>query len=142
MDSIPYWFKGARFNFAENILYSASSNDKSRRTTAGKEDDKIAITEFREGCTQIRDLSWRELRRKVGHLSQAMRAAGVKRGTRIAVVAGNSIDTAVTFLAVTALGGIFSSSSADTGIKGLMDRLLQIEPMWVFADGWVVHNGK
>jgi acetoacetyl-CoA synthetase len=35
----------------------------------------------------------------------------------VAVVASNSIDTLQCFLAVTALGGLFSSSSTDMGTK-------------------------
>jgi acetoacetyl-CoA synthetase len=45
-------------------------------------------------------------------------------------------------MAVTALGGLFSSSSTDMGTKGIMDRLLQIRPVWVFVDDAAVYNGK
>ena len=142
MDSIPQWFPGVTLNFAENVLYTQKSDSKDEPCTIGKEDDKIALTEVREGVTEIRSVTWSELRSGVGRLTQAMRAAGVEKGDRIAVVASNSIDTLQVFLASTALGGIFSSSSTDMGTKGILDRLLQIRPKYLFMDDSAVYNGK
>ncbi|KAK4960665.1 hypothetical protein LTR66_012951 [Elasticomyces elasticus] len=142
MDSVPKWFEGVTLNFAENILLTADPSDPSRGTKQGKEDGKTVCTEVREGCTSISQLAWGDLRRKVARLSNAMRAHGVTKGDRVAVVASNSIDTLVVFLAVTALGGLFSSSSTDMGSKGVLDRLTQIRPKWVFVDDWAVYNGK
>ena len=142
MDSIPQWFEGTRLNFAENILYSASPLDPSKRTTEHKEDTKIALTEVREGNTEVRHLSWGELRRKVALLANALRARGVKKGDRVAVVASTSFDTFVTFMAIVSIGGLFSSSSTDMGTKGILERLLQVKPAYVFIDDWAVYNGK
>lgn len=142
MDSIPLWFKGVNLNFAENILYSASPADPSRRTTQNKEDTKIALTEVREGNTEVRHLSWAELRRKVALLANALRAKGVKKGDRVAVVASTSFDTFITFMAIVSIGGLFSSSSTDMGTKGILERLQQIKPTYVFIDDWTVYNGK
>jgi acetoacetyl-CoA synthetase len=57
MESIPHWFHGTSLNFAENILYSASPSDPAQRTTTNKEDAKIALTEIREGNTEV--IAWR-----------------------------------------------------------------------------------
>jgi acetoacetyl-CoA synthetase len=141
MDSIPRWFDGVRLNYAENMLYTRGAS-AGELSTVGKEDDKIAITEVREGATEIQDFTWAELRRRVGLLSNAMAGWGVMKGDRVAVVASNSMDTLCVFLAVTTLGGLFSSSSTDMGTKGVLDRLLQIEPKWVFVDDYAVYNGK
>ncbi|KAJ5365241.1 AMP-dependent synthetase/ligase [Penicillium concentricum] len=138
MDSIPGWFAGVRLNFAENLLFSHVVGGKS-----GKEDDKIAVSEVRESAAYgVTHLTWVELRRQTGVLIQAMKAHGVVRGDRIAVCAANSIDTLLVFLASTAIGAIFSSSSTDMGVKGILDRLLQIKPRWLFMDDWAVYNGK
>lgn len=142
MDSIPHWFEGTRLNFAENILYSALPSKPSQRTTEHKEDAKIALTEVREGNTEVRHLSWGELRRKVAVLANALRAKGVKKGDRVAVVASTSFDTFITFMAIVSLGGLFSSSSTDMGTKGILERLLQVKPAYVFIDDWTVYNGK
>ena len=142
MDQIPKWFEGVRLNFAENLLYTSSGESTQRRSTVGKEDWKAACTEVREGCTEIKDVSWGELRSRVGRLANAMRARGVKQGDRVAVVASNSVDTLAVFLAVTTLGGLFSSSSTDMGTKGVLDRLLQIKPRYLFMDDGALYNGK
>ncbi|KAJ5374514.1 AMP-dependent synthetase/ligase [Penicillium concentricum] len=138
MDSVPEWFTGVRLNFAENLLFSHVAGDKT-----GKEDDKIAVSEVREGAAhEVVHLTWGELRRRTGVLVQAMKAHGVVRGDRIALCAANSIETLLVFLASTALGAIFSSSSTDMGTKGVLDRLVQIKPRWLFMDDLAVYNGK
>lgn len=143
MYPVPVWFKGVNMNFAQNILFTGDNNGRPV-TSPGKEDEKIAITQVREGSFQepIVHLSWRQLREKVGRLANAMRAHGVKKGDRVALVASTSIDTLTTFLATTALGAIFSSSSTDMGTKGILDRLLQIKPTYLFFDDSAVYNGK
>lgn len=141
IDSIPDWFSGVRLNFAENVLFTKGPGQSI--TTVGKEDNKVAITEIREGDVEPTvNLSWKELRQRTGRVIQALKAAGVQRGDRVAVVASNSIDTMTIFLATTALGALFSSTSTDTGVKGILDRLLQIDPRWVFVDDTTVYNGK
>jgi acetoacetyl-CoA synthetase len=142
MDSIPHWFRGTYLNFAENVLFSADERDSSKTTTVGKEDDKVALTEIREGNTEVRHMTFGEVRRSVGAVANAMRAKGVKKGDRVAVVAGTSTETFICFMAVLSLGGLFSSSSTDMGSKGILERLLQIRPKYVFMDDWAVYNGK
>lgn len=142
MDKLPKWFKGVRINFAENLLYTASPLSASQRSTIGKEDEKEVVTEVREGCSEITRITWGQLRQRVGLFASAMRQHGVRKGDRCAVVASNSIDTLCVFAAVTSIGGIFSSSSTDMGVKGILDRLLQIKPRWVFFDDGALYNGK
>lgn len=124
------------------MLYWPDPKDNSKATTFRKEDHRIACTEVREGCKEIRHCSWKQLREQVGLLANSMRARGVGRGDRVAVVASNSFDTLTIFFAVTSLGGIFSSSSTDMGTRGVLDRLHQTKPKYVFVDDWAVYNGK
>ena len=129
IDSIPRWFEGVKINFAENLLYSRIPGEaSSKRGVAGKENEKIALTEVREGYTEVRHVSWGQLRKEVGVLAGAMREHGVKKGDRVVVVASNSVDTLKVFLAVTTLGGMFSSSSTDMGVQGVLQRALQVTP--------------
>ncbi|KAK6373856.1 hypothetical protein LTS17_007825 [Exophiala oligosperma] len=143
IDSIPRWFQGVKMNFAENILFCGDAQGRPT-VSPGKEDDKIACTEVREGSflEPIRQISWKELRQKVGRCEQAMKAHGITKGDRVAVVSSTSLDTLTVFLAVTALGGIFSSSSTDMGVKGILDRLTQIRPKLLFMDDGALYNGK
>ncbi|KEZ44912.1 Acetoacetyl-CoA synthetase [Scedosporium apiospermum] len=142
IETNPVWFPGVKLNLAQNILYTGDASG--RATKKHKEDDKVALTEVREGghLDLRRQLTWGELRERVARLASAMKTRGVKKGDRIALVASNSIDTLTVFLAATSLGALFSSSSADMGIKGILDRLLQIRPAYVFFDDWAVYNGK
>ncbi|KAL9054648.1 MAG: hypothetical protein Q9162_004014 [Coniocarpon cinnabarinum] len=142
MDRLPKWFSGLRVNYAENLLYSPDPHNNSICTTKGKEDAKIACTEVREGISDLRHVTWRELRERTATFASAMRATGVRKGDRAAVVASNSVDTLCVFLAITALGGLFSSSSTDMGTRGILDRLTQIRPKWLFMDDASLYNGK
>ncbi|CAI6304490.1 unnamed protein product [Periconia digitata] len=142
METIPHWFKGTFLNFAENTLFSASPEDPSKRTTIGKEDDKIALTEIREGNRDVCHMTYGQVRKRVAILANAMREKGVKKGDRVAVVASTSFDTFICLMAITSIGGLFSSSSTDMGTKGILERLLQIRPKYLFVDDWTVYNGK
>ncbi|KAI9373199.1 hypothetical protein BJX61DRAFT_398983 [Aspergillus egyptiacus] len=145
IDSIPRWFEGVRLNFAENMLFTAekAADGSHFVTTTGKEDSKVVATQVREGASEPAiSITWSQLRQRTGKLLQALKAVGVTKGDRIAIVASNSIDTLVVFLATTALGALFSSASTDTGVKGILDRLVQIKPKYVFFDDAAVYNGK
>ncbi|KAF3770835.1 acetoacetate-CoA ligase [Cryphonectria parasitica EP155] len=141
IDTVPRWFEGVHLNFAENVLYtrpsppsSSSSSSSSPTSTASaattarctlhKEDDKIAITEVREGGSEVRECRWGELR------------------TRAAGLAAAIIETFVVWLATNWLGAIFSSSSTDMGVKGILQRSVQVNPKLVFVDDAAVYNGK
>ncbi|KAH8805976.1 acetoacetyl-CoA synthetase-like protein [Xylogone sp. PMI_703] len=143
IDSVPHWFSGVHINFAENLLYTrVPGAPTSQRGTIGKEDSKVALTEVREGGTKIRTVTWGQLRKEVSTLAAAMKAWGVGKGDRIVAVASNSVDTLKVFLAVTTLGGLFSSSSTDMGVQGILQRTLQISPKFIFMDDLAIYNGK
>ncbi|KAK7425085.1 hypothetical protein QQZ08_008362 [Neonectria magnoliae] len=149
IDSVPRWFSGVLLNWAENVLFSRSRTDAAGYTgVVGKENDKIAVTEIREGNTRVRHVSWAELRRDAGRLAAALSARGVRQGDRIVLVGANSVSTLLVFLATTWLGAIFSSSSTDMGLKGLLQRAVQINPKasisppLVFFDDAAVYNGR
>lgn len=131
IDTVPRWFEGVHLNFAENVLYThpPESASTTARCTLHKEDDKIAITEVREGGSEVRGCSWRELRERSTRLAAAMwHTKGVRKGDRVVVVAANSIETFVVWLATNWLGAIFSSSSTDMGVKGILQRSVQANP--------------
>ncbi|KAF8854797.1 acetoacetyl-CoA synthase [Acephala macrosclerotiorum] len=143
IDSVPEWFQGIYLNFAENLLYSGPvGSDPADHSTIGKEDNKIAITEVTEADSNPVHITWRRVREEVMQMALAMKAHGVRKGDRVAVVTGNSFNTLKVFLGVTALGGIFSSSSPDMGVKGVLDRLVQLKPKLVFCDDAARYNGK
>ena len=142
IDAVPVWFRGVRLNFAENLLYSRERSDApDHRSTRWKEDGKVAITEVREGGVDVQDITWGELRRRAGALAAAMKARGVVQGDRVVVVGANSIETALVWLATCWLGAIFSSSSTDMGVRGILQRTVQVDPKLLFFDDAAVYNG-
>jgi acetoacetyl-CoA synthetase len=129
IDGVPRWFEGIRLNWAENLLYSRTRSDpQNHHGKVGKEDAKIAVTEIREGNTEIRAITWGELRRRSAVVAAAMRARGVQKGDRIVLVGANSIDTLLVFTAASWLGALFSSSSTDMGVSGILQRTVQVNP--------------
>lgn len=130
IDQVPRWFEGVTLSFAENVLYSRSAADRQgHRSKLHKEDARVAITEVREGGSEVRDCSWAELRSRAAALAAAMyHSKGVRQGDRIVAVAANSVDTFVVWLAANWLGAIFSSSSTDMGTKGILQRSVQVNP--------------
>ena len=132
-----------KLNFAENILFVGNSQGE-RLQCPGKEDDKIACISVREGSflEPRQYISWRDLRERVGRLSQALREHGVRKSDRIGVVGSNSLDTLTVFLSVTAIGAIFTSSSTDMGTAAILERLTQVKPKFIFMDDWAVYNQR
>jgi acetoacetyl-CoA synthetase len=116
------WFPDARLNFAENLLR--------------RRDDAPAIVLQREDSLR-RALSHRELYHEVGRLQAAFRAAGLRPGDRVAAFIPNIPEAITLMLAVTSLGGIWSSASPDFGVQAVIDRFGQIGPRFLFvADGY------
>ncbi|KAI0840000.1 acetoacetyl-coenzyme A synthetase [Hypoxylon sp. FL0890] len=143
IDAVPRWFVGVHLNWAENLLWSRSSQDPTDyHGKVGKEDTKIALTQVREGVTETRHVTWATLRRLVALYASALYAGGVRRSDRIVVVGSNSVETLVIFIATGWLGAIFSSSSTDMGVQGILQRTVQINPKYIFMDDAALYNGK
>ena len=121
------WFDGVQFNFAENLLRIRS--------------DKPAI-HFKGEGRSVRTLSYNELFKSVEKIASALRKMGVQKGDRVAGFMPNMPETIIAMLATTSIGAIWSSSSPDFGIKGILDRFVQIEPKVLFAADGYFYNGK
>lgn len=121
-------FPGARFfpdaslNFAENLLRRA--------------DDSVAIV-FRGEDGGGRELSWRQLTDQVAQLAHALTAAGVQCGDRVAGWLPNIPAAYIAMLATATIGAVYSSTSPDFGVSGVLDRFRQIAPtVLIAADGY------
>ena len=126
-DAGPRWFRGARLNYAENLL----------RFTG----DAPAIIATDERARR-REISRDALRAQVAQCAAALRSAGVRPGDRVAGFLPNIPEAVVAALAASACGAIWSSCSPDFGTKGVLDRFGQIEPRVLFvADGYT-YAGK
>ena len=121
------WFTGVRLNFAENLLR--------------RRDDKTALI-FKGESQLVRKLTYAELYSEVAKTAAALRTAGVEKGDRVAGFVPNMPESIIAMLATTSIGAIWSSSSPDFGIKGVLDRFSQIEPKVLFAANGYFYNGK
>jgi acetoacetyl-CoA synthetase len=116
------WFRGARLNFAENLLRYR--------------DHQTAL--IFQGEDQVhRKLTYADLHEETAKLAHSLREAGIKAGDRVAGFMPNLPETIIAMLAATSIGATWSSCSPDFGIKGVLDRFGQIKPKVLFtADGY------
>jgi acetoacetyl-CoA synthetase len=121
------FFPDSRINFAENLLR--------------RRDDAIGIV-FRGEDKVERKLTFRELYEAVSRLRQALAAAGVTAGDRVAGYMPNMPETIIAMLAATSLGAVWSSASPDFGVQGVLDRFGQIEPKVLFCVDGYYYGGK
>jgi acetoacetyl-CoA synthetase len=126
----PKFFDGCALNFADNLLYPRDAPDPSSTAI-------ISVTESNSTA-----ISWAELRARVLKLVLAMKSLGIKPRDRVAGFLGNHANTVIAMLATTYLGAIWTAVSPDTGVSAVLDRLVQIEPVILFADNGVQYNGK
>ena len=116
------WFQGARLNFAENLLK--------------RRDDHKALIFWGEDTVR-REITYNELYEEVRKVAAGLKKLGVVSGDRVAAFMPNMPETIIAMLAATSIGAIWSSTSPDFGIKGVLDRFSQIEPKVIFAaDGY------
>jgi acetoacetyl-CoA synthetase len=121
------WFPQARVNYAENLLR--------------RRDDSDALVFWGEDKVRRR-LSRRELHAEVARFAQALQAAGVGQGDRVAAFLPNMPEAVIAMLATASLGAIWSSASPDFGVQGVLDRFGQIEPKVLLCVDGYWYNGK
>jgi acetoacetyl-CoA synthetase len=121
------WFPGARLNFAENLLRYR--------------DDRAALVFRGEDHEPVR-MTYAALYDEVARLAKSMRDCGIVAGDRVAGFMPNMLETVAAMLAATSIGAVWSSSSPDFGIKGVLDRFGQIQPKALFAANGYFFKGK
>jgi len=121
------WFKGARLNFAENLLRYR--------------DERTALV-FKGEARPVERLSYAELYEAVGRMAAGLRASGVTVGDRVVGFMPNMPQTIIAMLAAASLGATWSSCSPDFGKKGVLDRFGQIQPKVLVAANGYAFKGK
>ncbi len=125
------YFPDAQLNYAENLLAGG------RREGAGP----TAVIALREDGRRD-ELSWVQLAAEVGACQQWLAAQGVGPGVHVAAWLPNIPAALVTMLATTALGGVFTSTSPDFGVAGVVDRFSQVDPVVLVAADGYHYGGK
>ncbi len=121
------FFPDGRLNFAENLLRRRDSSE--------------ALVFWGEDKVERR-ITHAALYDQVSRLAQALRAAGVTTGDRVAGYLPNMPEAVIGMLATTSLGAIWSSCSPDFGVQGVLDRFGQIEPKALITVDGYWYNGK
>jgi acetoacetyl-CoA synthetase len=117
------WFPGARLNYAQVVLDRAPT-------------DRPAIVGLSEDLVP-HPVSRNELRGRVGALAAALRDLGVGPGDRVAGYLPNIPEAVVALLATASIGAVWTSCSPDFGLRSVVDRLAQVEPVVLIAvDGY------
>ena len=123
----PKWFTGARFNYTENLLRF--------------KDDKLAIISSGEN-TLPQKLTYYDLFNKVRAYASAMKSMGVEKGDRVVGYIHNCPEAIIAMFAAASIGAIWSSTSPDFGVAGVLSRFQQILPKLLFSVDCVWYNGK
>jgi len=133
----PRWFRGARLNFAENLLRFAEGG----AADDGRSAERMALVFWNELGRQ-RAVTYAELGREVARLQAALRTAGVGPGDRVAGLLPNVPEAVFAMLAATGLGAVWSSCSPDFGERAVLDRFAQIRPKVLFTVDGYRYAGK
>lgn len=121
------WFKGATLNFAENLL-------KFR-------DSELAIAYYSENAKPIY-MTYGELYEKTAKCALGLKSLGVGKGDRVAGYISNNPQVIIAMLATISIGAIWTSTSPDFGVNGVVDRFSQVEPKVLIAVDGYKYNGK
>ena len=127
----PFWrtrfFPDAALNVAEALLGAPTGDD--------------AISFAREDGAR-RTLTRADLHALVAQVQQALVAAGVGPGDRVAAWMPNAPETYALMLAAASLGAVFTSTSPDFGVEGVVDRFGQVAPTVLVAADAYLYAGK
>ena len=122
------WFPDGTLNLAEHLLRHRGHAP--------------AVLAADERGGPVRTLSRDALAEKVARFQQFLEEHGVGVGHRVAAWMPNREETLVAMLATVGLGAVFSSSSPDFGVRGVLDRFGQIAPTVLIASDGAWYNGR
>ncbi len=125
------WFSGSRLNFAENLLADRHVAERRPEAIVAWNEDGPASS-----------VTWEDLKDRVAHLAAGLRRAGVAPGDRVAGFLPNIPEAVIAMLATSSLGAVWSSSSPDFGVDGVLDRFSQIEPKVLICARGTMWNGS
>jgi len=81
----------------------------------------------------VKKVTYGELRAQVAVCAGALRKLGVQKGDRVVGYIANCVEAVVAFLATASIGAVWSSTSPDFGITGVLERFTQIQPKIIFS---------
>ena len=123
----PHWFVGGRLNLVHNCV------DKH---CVGPQADRMAIRWEGEDGTQ-RSITYRQLNSEVSRAAAMLQRLGVRRGDRVAIFLPMIPEVAVTALACSKIGAIYTPIFSGYGAEAVATRVQDCEArLLVTADGF------
>ncbi len=122
------WFEGSTLNYAEHVFKQSKSH-----TTAIYFKNETGVKE---------EITWKALETKVAAMVTYLKSLGVSKGDCVVAFMPNVPETTICFLAVNAIGAIWSSTSPDFGTESVVNRFAQIKPKVLIAVDGYNYNGK
>jgi acetoacetyl-CoA synthetase len=94
------------------------------------DDSKIALycTTERFGADDIKTKTFGQLRERVKRYAASLKKMGVTEGDRVVGYIPNCAEAIEAMAATASIGAIWSSTSPDFGVTGVLDRFSQIQP--------------
>ena len=127
------FFPEATANYARNLLNGQARGNHS--------DASVAVQFVREDDVR-RSLTWKELHEQAAAFAGFLRSCGVGPGDRVAAWLPNTPEVLTAMLATSMLGAVFTSTSPDFGVAGVLDRFGQVEPTVLIGTDGYVYAGK
>ena len=119
------WFPGATLNYAAHEL-----------ALPGRDGSDIVVVAHSQTREPL-ELTADELRDAVRRCRAGLIRLGVRRGDRVAALLPNIPEALVAFLATASLGAVWSSCAPEFGVRAIIDRFAQIEPVVLLTiDGY------
>lgn len=125
------WFSKCRLNFAQNLLKPAFLQESKK---------SVALVSYTESGKK-RQMSYEELADAAASLSAHLKAR-LNPGDVLGAYMPNIPETVVAMLATSSLAGVFTSTSCDFGVEGVVDRFGQSKPKVLLCALAYSYNGK
>lgn len=126
------WFPGARLSYAEHALRGPAVP----AGAAPVDPTGPALVAHSQSRPTI-ELSWADLRDQVARVRAGLARLGVGPGDRVAAYLPNVPEAVVALLATASLGAVFTSCAPEFGVRSVVDRFAQVEPVVLLAvDGY------
>ncbi|GFS35441.1 acetoacetyl-CoA synthetase [Nephila pilipes] len=118
MAESPEWFKGARLNFAENLL--RYRDDRVAIISAGEDRDSEYIT-------------FAQMYEETRLYAAALRKFGIKKGDVVACYMSNRQEALFAMQATTSIGAIWTGALPLLGAQAVINRFKQVSPKVLFT---------
>ncbi|GAA5848329.1 hypothetical protein JCM8547_004479 [Rhodosporidiobolus lusitaniae] len=132
----------AKMNYAENMLLAHPYARSSHRALVSLiEPAGLSASDLDAAVT--RSLSFEEFYQEVRVVAHALRTRfNVKPGDRVAAFSPSNAEAVIFCLATLAVGGVWSSAPSEFGVRAVLERLEQIEPVVLLSADSYRYNGK